>query len=253
MSKFDELSLADRRKLFGGSTRVWARLQCTADETSWLALSGAPSVDFNFALCWGDDGREAIERAIAAIATAGVPGQVMVCDRALGHVQALVDAGWTCIAAMPFMRLTLHDPPRPAADVRVIDSTDIDAARTLIEVGFGLQKGVGTVAMPDEVLERRNHLAVGVYEDGVLVGTTVVGRSGSGAVAWSFAIAPQLRGRGHARQLAIGTNYECYRRGVSEILCISTAPAEHLYRTLGFEQMELWQVWSRRRWVLASG
>ena len=253
MSRDNEECLGDRRRLLGASMGAWARLRHEVGETSWMALSGAPSTDFNIALCWGEDGRSTIERILAAIGAARVPSQLMVCGRALGSVQVLVDAGWACVGAMPFMRLELDNPPPPTAEVKVIeDKSQIDAARDLIEQGFGLEQGIGPVAIPDEMLSGRNHFVIGIYADGLLVGASAMSREGPSAVGWSFTIDPQQRGRGYGRELAIGINDLCFQRGVTEILCIATAAAEHLYRTIGFKELERWQVWSRRRWMLAG-
>jgi GNAT superfamily N-acetyltransferase len=248
----DPAYLESCRRRLGASMGVWARLAHRIDETCWVALSGAPTVDFNLALCWGRDGQETIKRMIDELRVARVPGQVMVCGHALGHVQALVDAGWVCVAGLPFMRLELHEETGPAVDCRQIGAEQIEAARGLLERGAGLPPGMGRVAMPDELLEGDDRFALGLYENDAMVGATALCCEGSTAVGWSFVIAPEMRRRGFGRKLARGTREFCRRRGASEMLCTATNAAEHLYLTDGFETLEHWQVWSRRRWVLAG-
>ncbi|MHB8492879.1 MAG: hypothetical protein ACYDA6_11795, partial [Solirubrobacteraceae bacterium] len=96
---------AELRELFGRSAAAWATRRHEVADGWWMALSGAPTVLYNLALCYGGgrDGRAAIKQVLETLTGARAPSLLMVAGHGLGEVQVLIDEGWVCVGQMPLM------------------------------------------------------------------------------------------------------------------------------------------------------
>jgi GNAT superfamily N-acetyltransferase len=242
--------LARLRSLHGATAAIWSGDQVRVDPGRWVALSGAPGVDYNVALCHGASAGE-IPRTLDEIADAGAPALVMVAGPALGEVQQLVEASWACVAATPFMALELAAPGGPDdAGVRRLEPAEMDAAREIVASVFEVGPDLARTALPDATLDRPGRSAWGAFRPGgelVACLATMVVEDAVGV--WSMATAPGRRREGHARRLLHGAMAGAHRSGARRCLLSASPEGEPFYRSLGFAELERWQVWSRPRWV----
>jgi GNAT superfamily N-acetyltransferase len=248
--------LARRRNLLGASTRLWAGSEgVRLKDTRWSALSGASSVEYNVALCHGDGGGRDLEHTLEEVAAAGVPAIVMVAGEALADVQTLVSADWICIGATPFMALDLEhdelDAGDPDAQVRRLSSDELPAARALLEEAFALPSELTSVALPDASVSAEGQAVWGLFEGAELLTCAAFVAVQEAIVGWSVATPPRLQRRGYAVRLLRAVLENSADQGATLSLVYSSAAGEPLYRTLGFRELERWQMWSRPRWVLA--
>jgi predicted acetyltransferase len=105
--------------------------------------------------------------------------------------------------------------------------------------------------LPDSALELPGHAAWGLFVDAAMVscmGTAIVDGA---SIVWSMATPARYRRRGYAARLLAGALAATRDDEASYSLLRSSSIGEPLYRSMGFEVLEWWQVWSRPRWVLA--
>jgi ribosomal protein S18 acetylase RimI-like enzyme len=177
----------------------------------------------------------------------------MVADEALGDVQPLVDADWVCIGQTAFMGLEL-DPSAEVPDdpnIRRLEPSELDAARALTEVTFGLDPKDALVAMPPDAASRPGQVVWGVFsDDGELACTTMGAWVEDTITYWGIATAPAFRRQGYASRLTGFMFPHDAQLGMRYVVAHTTPYGEALTKALGFEVLERWQMWSRPRWVL---
>jgi ribosomal protein S18 acetylase RimI-like enzyme len=247
--------LAALRNLLGASTVLWAGpAGLTVAERWWTALSGASSVEYNVALCHGGDAGEDIAAVIESVEGHAVPAIVMLAGEALADAQTLVRAGWICVGATPFMAREICDGQEDA-HVRRLSIDELPAARAIVEQAFSLPSNLSCVALPDRATDGLGCSVWGIFGDGAgdesLSACAAFVRVDDAMVAWSVATHPSLRRRGHASRLMRAVLAESAREGARIALVYASAAGAPLYRALGFDVLEQWQLWSRPRWVLA--
>ncbi|MHB8491913.1 MAG: GNAT family N-acetyltransferase, partial [Solirubrobacteraceae bacterium] len=134
-------------------------------------------------------------------------------------------------------------------DVRSLSAADLPRARELIADGFGLQTALGAVALPDT--DDPGWLPIGAFSSGRMVAAGALSAVGEVHVGWSVAVARGERNSGHGRRLTRGMIHAAKAAGARTLACEATAMGEPLYASLGFVEVERWQLWSRARWALA--
>lgn len=246
--------LAALRNLLGASTVLWAGSRgLTQAERWWTALSGAPSAEYNVALCHGAAAGEDIVAAIEGIEAQSVPAIVMLAGEALADAQTLVRAGWICVGATPFMAREISGGEGDA-DVRRLSIEELPAARMVVEQAFSLAPGLSDVALPDCAASGPPCSVWGVFDEAdgeeSLSACAAFVRVEDAVVAWSVATLPSRRRRGHASLLMRAALAESAREGATTALVYASAAGAPLYSALGFDVLEQWQLWSRPRWVL---
>lgn len=242
------------RRLHGATTAVWGGPGVRVEEGRWVALSGAPAVDFNVILLHADSGRRAIPQALEEIAAAEVPALVFVTGAALGEVQQLVDASWVCIGVQPLMALDLGAlPPHPLDPaVRRLSRAELPAARAVVGEVFDYEEPLALAAIPDETAEAPGRSVWAVTgDDGTLLSVAATMVVEDVVAVWSMATPRAHRRQGHARRLLQGVFAAARQDGVRHCVLSASAEGEPLYRALGFTELERWQQWSRRRWVFS--
>ncbi len=125
-----------------------------------------------------------------------------------------------------------------------------------MEDAFCVPPELAELALPDTAAtdhpaHEPDFEAWGLYQDGSLVSGTALVRSGESVCVWSMATPPELQGRGYGRRLLAGALGDVAARGARECLLIASPAGQRLYRALGFDLLEHWQLWTRPRWVLA--
>jgi ribosomal protein S18 acetylase RimI-like enzyme len=69
-------------------------------------------------------------------------------------------------------------------------------------------------------------------------------------VVWSMATRVECQGRGYGRRLLEAALSSELEQGAVGSLLQSSAAGKKLYRSLGYTDVEYWQLWSRPRWVM---
>lgn len=242
------------RRLHGASTVVWGGSDVRIEPGRWVAMSRAPSVDFNVMLLHQASEGRAVPRALAEIADADVPALVFMAGAALGEVQQLVDASWVCIGSQPLMALDLAQvspsPPDPA--VRRLDRAQVADARLVVGDVFGYDGTIAAVAVPDETADAPGRSVWALVSDDGTIRSVAASMVVEDVVSiWSMATAPAHRRQGCARRLLHGVFAAAREEGVRHCVLSASAEGEPMYRALGFVELERWQQWSRRRWVFS--
>ena len=110
-------------------------------------MSGASSVAFNEALCQGSADGGQIARTVHELNALRTPVMLVVTGEALRDAQQLVDLGWVCIDAMPFMARRTDGLAKDSS-VRQLDAADLSRARQLVANAFDFPRP-RRVALPD--------------------------------------------------------------------------------------------------------
>lgn len=252
--------LAKLRHVYCASAKPWICPGFRSGSDTVVPLRWRPKGP-NSVLAYGSD-PAAIGGLIAELVESRVRAEILMDGPALGDVQVLVDAGWVCVGARPFMRRLAHpDEPhtggwsphaeRLAGDVVELSSPrDVAWADELVAQAFGF--GVA------DSRSARNHERCAsdmrvwaLHDDGDMVacGTTV--QIDDTVVVWDVATLPQCQRRGYGTSLvrAVHRRY-AERSAVRQFLLLSSEPGYHLYESLGYETIAWWQAWSRPRWTL---
>lgn len=258
--------MAPLRERFATSSRLWGgpAARHVVEPGYWHTLSGLASIDYNVAGVHAPDD-DVSERAAAAIEQARVPGLVMVAGPALGGVTPLIERGWSPISAVPFMAAMLGDHAAPeTADpaVRRLGPQHAQALRSLVAETFAISEESASVAVPDEALqppaEAHHHAgaarydAFGLVSAGELISGVLASRVDETTCLWAMATVRWAQRQGYGRRLLHYVLAEARRAGATRALLLASAAGRRLYDAVGFEVLEHWQVWSKRRWAVFS-
>lgn len=243
-----------RRSLVGTAARIWAapdHFEVAAHW--WIALSGQQSVAYNVACTQSADPAILHEHCLAPIGELGCPASVMLAGAGLGCAQALADVGWVCVGAPPLMALRQPiEADGIDTAVRELTVAEVSLARDLVSETYGLDAASGAAAVPDGAAEAPDMAVWGLFDNGHLVSCATTVRERGQVVVWSMATARAARRRGYGRRLLAGALAHQLGQGASGSLLHASTMGEGLYRSLGYEVVEYWQVWSRPRWVLGG-
>jgi len=256
-------SVCSWRRAVGESARLWSQKgTLRVDEGRWLALSGAPSPDYNVALCYDRDGAATVEAVRGELLDAGAPAVLLLAGSALGAAQALADAGWVCIGATSLMCLGVDTAPEPrlappgveqsaAPAVRRLGPEDLDEARRVIAAAFGLSTSDAAAAVPECAMTGDDGISLwGLDAEGQLGSVIVAVEEGARVVFWHLGTSPGLQRRGLGRRLMSQVQARLVVEGAEEFLLLSVDRNQAVYERLGYRVVEYWQQWSRPRWVL---
>jgi len=216
----------------------------------WKAMSGARSVDFNMLVCHGTD-PELVRRSLDSVGATKNPAVITLAGPGLAGAQILVDAGWVCIGSTPLMVLEHVGDLALDADPEVTEAGPADLPGVWDAVGETFQSGpaLARVAIPEDVFETTGQSVWTLSVDGAIrscVATVIV----DGALmVWSMATLPGWQHRGYGRRLLTTALARGATRGVTESILQASPAGAPLYRGLGYEVTEHWQMWSRPRWV----
>ena len=241
----------------GEGAAIWSgEAGLTLEPGRWVALSGATSAEYNVALVYGPDAAAAIRKTIDDIAKAKVPALLMLAGPALGDAQELVEAGWVCVGALPFMGQPLT-PGMPVREIegslaRRLTSAELAGARALIEEAFGTPAEIAAVALPDAATTRPGDSVWGLFNaEDRLVSCAAIAIVDDTLIGWSMATDPNERRRGYGAALVTALLADAGNNGVTYALHHSSYAGEPAYRAIGYAELGRLQLWSRRRWVLA--
>lgn len=247
-----ETELERLRGLFGATTTAWAEHLFDTRPHAWTALSGGEQPDYNLALIHGGEVRAHIERALVDIERSRRPAIVMLAGPGLAGAQALTDAGWVCVGAMPFM-VRENSGGTLDSDVRELTTDDLVDARALAGAAFGVGAEVAGRVFTPRILAHPDTTLAGLFIDEKLVSCGLMCRATGASTGWALATAAEHRGSGYARRLVAGNlEIDFAYRGPTVSLCLATPSGCRMYEKMGFTVVEYWQTWSKPRWFLGG-
>jgi len=244
---------SDLRRTLGAAARLWAGSgRHEVDEDGWLALSGAPNVNYNLACCLSAGPDVLSDRYLQPVLDLGRPGIVMLGGPGLATAQKLVEAGWVSVGALPLMILEAAAAGAPPADPgpRPLSLEELPLARQLLADTYGLDDASAVAAVPDRAAEDEDLAVWGLFDGDQLVASVTIAVEDGLAVVWSMATRPECQGRGYGRRLLEMVLRHHFDRGATGSLLHSSVAGERLYRGLGYAVVDYLQLWSRPRWVL---
>ncbi len=200
------------------------------------------------------DAPGSIAAALEALRGVGQPGLVMLAGEALAEAQELVEAAWVCVGAMPLLTLDLTTRPRvePAgSSIRRVGPDELAGAQALVGSVFGFDDVAAAAALPAGATTASGR-AVWVLEDdhGRVVSCLGAIAVDGCLVVWSMATALDRQRRGHGAALLREVLARATDDGCTEGLLLASGAGLPLYRSLGYAEVDHWQLWSRPRWVL---
>lgn len=242
----------DLWRTLGSSARLWAAPDLhVVTSDSWVAFSGEKNVNYNLACCHAASPTVLVEQCLQPVLELGQPAIIMLAGSGLSAAQALADAHWVTVGALPLMTLRKPTGPLPSGTGgSALTKHELPLARELLATTYGLDEGSAMAAAPDRALEDAGTAVWGLFDQDRLVScaTTVVE---DGWVAlWSMATRPDSQGHGYGRRLLQTALRQEFDNGATGSLLHSSVAGEKLYRSLGYEVVEYWQLWSRPRWVI---
>ncbi len=245
---------SDLRRTLGAAGRLWAAPEHhhVADEW-WMSCSGQLNVNYNVAFCQSSDPDILLEHCLQPLLRLRRPAIIMLAGAGLATSQHLAEVGWVGVGALPLMVLT--DRSGPAVDgsgVRQLTGTDLPSARELLCDTYGLDDASAVAAVPDQVIERDDMGAWGVFDGDTLASCFTGVVEDDLFVVWSMATLRQRQGLGHGRRLLRTVLDQQFEAGVAGSLLQSSVVGQKLYLGLGYEEVDYWQLWSRPRWVMAN-
>lgn len=239
------------RGAYGRSTAVWAHLEHRVEETWWLALSGTSSPDYNHALLHGPDAEEALVDVLKRISEAGSPAIVSLAGEGLTAGQALLEEGWVCVGALPFM----FGEPRPGAvdpQVRRLREEDLEEARRVLCATFHVpQDGAAALYHPG-LTAREDVLSWGLYDPDLISCGIDVQVDDDLYVGWALATDPAYQGRRYGARLIGHVDHWYNHHGPRSSLHLASIAGAALYAARRHLILEHWQHWSKPRWLLGG-
>lgn len=241
--------LSALRRAYGQSTAVWAHLEHRVEATWWLALSGTSCPDYNYALLHGPDAASLVPDVLKRIADAGNPAIVALAGDGLGGARALIEEGWVCVGALPFMS---GEPRLGAADdkVRRLEEGDLAEAQRVLCATFQVPEDSAAALYHPGLTRRDDVLAWGLF-DAQLVSCGIDVQVGDDLyVGWALATDPAFQGRRYGARLIGHVDHWYYHHGFRSSLHVATVAGARLYAARHHPVLEHWQHWSKPRWLL---
>lgn len=243
--------LVNARQGYGRSTAVWATVEHHVEPTWWLALSGAPAIDYNTALLHGPDAPKRVPELLARIDEVGAPTVVFLAGEGLAAGQVLSDAGWSCGSAIPLM----YGEPRTGAldpRVRLLGEDDLGAARRVVAEAFDIPDESAAALYHAGLTTRHDVLAWGLFDPDLVLCSVEALVGDDAFVGWALATLPSRQRHGYASSYLRHIDEWHHRHTGRRSLLLGTNASARLYANRGHPVLEHWQLWSKPRWVLGS-
>jgi GNAT superfamily N-acetyltransferase len=241
------------RRDLGTAARLWsAPAHHSVEAEWWTAFSGETGVDYNVACCQSSDNDVLVHHCLEPLLDLKKPGIIMLAGPGLATAQKLVDASWVVVAALPLMLLEGRNlPDVDGSGVRALTKDDLPEARSILTDTYSMSDAVTAVAVPVAAVEDPTLGAWGLFDGDRMVSVLTSATEDGLAVVWSMTTRPQDQGKGYGRRLLVTALRSRFEAGAAEgSLLQSSAEGERLYRGLGYEVVEYWQLWSRPRWMM---
>jgi GNAT superfamily N-acetyltransferase len=240
------------RRDLGAAARLWsAPSHHTVEPEWWTAFSGESGVDYNVACCQSSDNDVLVDHCLQPLLDLKKPGIIMLAGQGLATAQKLVDAGWVVVAALPLMVLEGRNLPGvDGSGVRPLTKEELPEARAILTDTYSMSDAVTAAALPLVAVEDPTLGVWGLFDGDRLVSVLTSATEDGLVVVWSMATRPRDQGKGYGRRLLATALRSRFDAGAEGSLLQSSAEGERLYRGLGYEVVEYWQLWSRPRWMM---
>lgn len=244
--------LTEIRERLGYSAALWSSLgEHHVTPQSWSALSGAVSVDQNLFVCYGSD-PAIVSASVAKVTESKCRALIALAGPGLDSAQVLIDEGWICVGSVPIMVLNVMPEVNFSVDPQVKEAGAEDLPRIwdALSEAYGMEPSLARVAVPAHLFDTEGQRVWTLsVEDDVrcCVATVVVDDS---VMIWSMATRPHWQHHGYGRRLLCAVLGQVAIGGATNSILYSSPAGEPLYRSLGYDVAEHWQLWSRPRWVI---
>ena len=241
------------RRDLGAAARLWsAPAHHRVEPEWWTAFSGELSVDYNVACCHSSDNDVLVDHCLQPLLDLKKPGIIMLAGPGLATAQKLADAGWVGVGALPLMALDgAKLPDVEGAGVRALTEEDLPEARALLADAYGMSDAAAAAALPLLAVKDPDLGVWGLFDGDRMVSLFTEATADGLVVVWSMATRPRDQGNGYGRRLLVTALRSGFEAGAEGSLLQSSAAGERLYRGLGYQVVEYWQLWSRPRWIMA--
>lgn len=237
------------RNAFGRGAAVWAHRTYIVEAGWWLALSGTSGSDYNQGLLHGDDARAVLPELLARVDEVGRPTVLSLAGAGLASAQQLSDAGWVCVAALPFMYRAAR-PGQVDERVRFLAPDELEAARGVLSSTFDVAPDSAGALFRPELLGRAGTRAWGLFDPSLVSVAVTVEVGDDCYVGWALATAPQHQQRRYGSSLLRHIDDWYYHHDGLGSLHVATSAGTRLYAARDHTTLEHWQLWSKPRWHL---
>ena len=244
-------ALDTARSAFGRSAGVWAHRDHVVEPTWWLALSGTSGSDYNQGLLHGEDAREQLPEVLRRVDAVGTPTVLSLAGAGLASAQQLCDAGWVCVAALPFMYREAR-PGQPDERVRLLEEADLPSASRVLSATFEVPPDSAGALFSPELLTRDRTRAWGLFDPDLVSVAVTVEVTDDLYVGWALATAPEHQHRRYGSSLLRHIDDWFDRHGGLGSLHVATSAGSRLYAARDHATLEHWQLWSKPRWLLGG-
>lgn len=216
--------------------------------TDWLALSGEPVGDFNYALV--DRGPEAADRLFEyarRIEARALPATVFLPGRVADELAPVArDLGLQHAGKVPLMTYQPNGS-QPAATTyqveQVADEAGLRAANRVLADAFAIPLAATDRAVGPELLDGPGWALFLARQDGRPVSTVATIRTGNTVGVWSMGTAPEQQRRGAGRALLEEVIVRHRQAGATSFYLLATEAGKPLYRSIGFRTLDEAVVW----------
>lgn len=238
------------RSSLGRQLKPWTTFgEMGAGDNWWTMASGAQSTDANMSLIF-DASEESLDSALEVVSRVGVPSLALLAGPGLGHAARLPERGFTFAGTMPLMAISL-DAAQPRSVLpdgleirKAYVKQDTDAVISLLHETFELPlEGCAFMVSPEIAKSSGIYFWLLLDQGEPVCTVTTTTEKGIFGI-WSMATPPSAQRRGYGQALLSHVMQEHEKQGERVGVLGATSAGEPLYRRLGFEVIEYWQVFA---------
>jgi GNAT superfamily N-acetyltransferase len=236
------------RSSLGRQLKPWTTLgEMGAGDNWWSIVSGAQSADANMSLIF-DASAESLDSALEVVSRVGVPSLALLAGLGLAHAARLPERGFALAGTMPLMAISLDvAQPRSALSTglefrKAYVKQDTDSIISLLHESFEMPPEACAFVVSPEIAESPGIYFWLLLDQGQPVCTVTTTTEEGILGIWSMATPPRAQRKGYGQTLLSQVMQEHVQHG-ERVGVLGASPAgEPLYRRIGFEVVEYWQV-----------
>ena len=218
----------------------------------WLALSGEPLADLNFAYVGAaDQAAEHLREFGEAIRARGVPALVALAPAVADRLAPLArELGLQPLGGVPLMAYQPAGEPAAVPDVgayavgRITDPGDLPAVHGLLADAFGLPLDAAARLYAAPLLAQPGIAVFLARRAGEPVSTVTTSAAGAMVGIWSMATTPARQRQGAGRAALAAALARHRARGATTFYLIATEAGRPLYERTGFRTLEETPLWA---------
>ncbi|HUW78997.1 MAG TPA: GNAT family N-acetyltransferase [Candidatus Nanopelagicaceae bacterium] len=215
----------------------------------WTMASGAQSADVNMSLI-ANASEESLDSALEIISRVGVPSLALLAGPGLGHAARLPERGFAFAGTMPLMAISLEaaQPRSTKSDGfefrKAYAKQDTDAVINLLHESFETPPEACAFIVSPEIAKSPGIYFWLLLDQGQPVCTVTTTTEEGLLGIWSMATPPRAQRKGYGHALLSHVMQEHAQQGQRVGLLGASPAGEPLYRRIGYEVIEHWQVFA---------